>query len=57
MAKRMVLLRELDEIDHGQLPPELAWAESIAAHLGAKLDAECVEVWREAEGLGAVWER
>jgi 6-pyruvoyl-tetrahydropterin synthase len=47
----------LSELDHSVLPDRLSTAEAISKHLGTALEAVLVEVWREDEGMGAVWER
>lgn len=42
---------------HGVLEAGEGSAEGLAKAIGAELSADRVEVWREAEGLGAVWAR
>lgn len=41
--------------DHTLLPPELAWAEDIAAAVGKLVNCVEVVVSREAEGFHARW--
>ncbi len=44
-------------LDHTELPRHLSRAEDIATWLGEMLGGGPVkvEVWREAEGMGATW--
>lgn len=42
-------------LDHAVLPDALRRAEDLASHLGGLTDACRVDVWREAEGMGATW--
>jgi hypothetical protein len=42
---------------HGVLEGAEASAEGLAKTLGVELEADRVDVWREAEGLGAKWVR
>jgi 6-pyruvoyl-tetrahydropterin synthase len=51
------LLREACEpFDHNLLPAALSRAEELAKHLRAALSCARVDVWRDAEGLGATCE-
>lgn len=42
---------------HGVLTGTEGSAEGLAKSIGAELSADRVDVWREAEGLGAIWRR
>jgi len=56
VLERQRLLRKwASALDHRELPAHLTLSEDLAGHLGAAVKACRVEVWREAEGLGAVW--
>jgi hypothetical protein len=43
------------ELDHKVLPHELRRAEQLAGYFGRVTEAVRVDVWREAEGMGATW--
>lgn len=49
------LERVCRELDHTLLPARLSRAESIAVYLGDLLRAKRIDVWREADGMGATW--
>lgn len=55
LPKQKLLKKWAQSLDHRELPRHLSTAESLAGHLGAGVQAVEVHVWREAEGLGAVW--
>ena len=38
-------------------PARLSWAEHIAQFIGESLNCARVDVWREAEGIGATWRK
>ena len=40
---------------HGVLDTEVSSAEGLAEQIGIEVSADRVDVWREAEGLGATW--
>lgn len=42
-------------LDHALLPDALRRAEDLAAYLGDLVGARRVDVWRDAEGMGATW--
>ncbi len=47
------LEKACEEFDHGALPNQLRRAEDLAEHIGKAVDAARVDVWRDAEGMGA----
>lgn len=49
------LERCCDELDHTVLVHELRRAEQLAGYIGRVTEAVRVDVWREAEGMGASW--
>lgn len=53
--QRERLIVGVSQLDHSELPPDLTRAEQIAHWIGLRVDACRVDVWREAEGLGATW--
>lgn len=56
-ALKRDLFLALSELDHSVLPDNLSTSEAISSYLGIALEAVRVDVWREAEGMGAVWEK
>jgi hypothetical protein len=58
VLKKQENLRAMaSDLDHCLLPEHLTRAEEIAEYIGWKVNAERVDVWREAEGVGACWTR
>lgn len=55
LVQQAKLREALSYLDHSELPENLSRAEDIAADIGRGLFAQRVEIWREAEGLGATW--
>jgi hypothetical protein len=55
LDRQKLLRRWVASLDHRELPAHLHLAEDIAAHLGHGVQAVRVEVWREAEDVGATW--
>jgi len=45
----------LAEFDHTTLPEALRRAEDMCLRIAVKTGAVRVDVWRDAEGLGATW--
>lgn len=52
---RKALMEACAPLDHALLPDNLTRAEEIAEHLGHSLRADRVDVWRDAEQMGATW--
>ena len=55
MDRQASLIAALADFDHAKLPDGLRLAETLAALIGARLGAVRVDVWRDAENLGATW--
>lgn len=56
IVERKALLEKVcRRFDHTVLPEHLRRAEDFAGYIGDLIDAVKVDVWREAEGLGASW--
>lgn len=55
LDKQKLLRKWASALDHRELPAHLTLSEDLAAHFGSATKAVRVEVWREAEGVGAVW--
>lgn len=54
---KAVLDLELKKYDHQLLPQHLSRGEDMAKQIGSALSAWACDVWREAEGFYARWER
>lgn len=52
---KMDIILACRPFDQDTLPDELARGEELAEYLGKKLGAVRVDIWRDAEGFGAVW--
>lgn len=52
---REALIEACEAFDHTMLPDNMTRAEDLAEHLGKRLRAYRVDVWRDAERLGAAW--
>ena len=59
IARQSLLWDVTRGLDHCELPAHLSRAEAMAEFIGRRLLGEAVQVdvWREAEGLGARWVR
>ena len=55
LKKQENLYAMASDLDHCILPKHLTRAEEIAEYIGQKVNAIRVDVWREAEGVGACW--
>ena len=52
---KAALTEACSAFDHHTLPDHLSRAEQLAEHLGGVLRAARIDVWRDAEGMGATW--
>lgn len=53
--RKQRLERACRTLDHKVLPEHLRRAEDMAGYIGDLVGAVRVDVWREAEGMGATW--
>lgn len=52
---KVILERVCRTLDHKVLPEHVRRAEDMAGYIGDLIGAVKVEVWRQAEGMGATW--
>lgn len=53
--RKAALAADIAQVDHTELLADLSRAEDLAAWFGNGLKACRVDVWRDAEGMGATW--
>jgi hypothetical protein len=57
LPKQKLLKKWAQSLDHRELPQHLITAESLAGHFAVSVHAVEVHVWREPEGLGAIFKK